>query len=90
MAGGVEAQQIGRDGRGHAIVVAGKAGAGLEAVDQGQDARAFNEAEGVAAYLASERDKDAMNFGLLFFNEADQFVVLLDGFEWLDVDGLAR
>ena len=45
MAGGVEAQQIGRDGGGHAVVVAGKAGAGLEAVDQGEHARAFNEAE---------------------------------------------
>ena len=26
---------------------------------------------------------------MLFFEEADEFVVLLDGFEWLDVDGLA-
>ncbi len=30
-----------------------------------------------------------MNLGLLFFDEADEFVVLLDGFERLDVDGLA-
>ena len=30
-----------------------------------------------------------MDFGLLFFEEADEFVVLLDGFEGLDVDGLA-
>ncbi len=31
-----------------------------------------------------------MDFGLFFFEEADEFVVLLDGFERLDVDGLAR
>jgi len=37
-----------------------------------------------------ERDKDAMNLGLLFFDEADQLVVLLDGFKRLDVDCLAR
>ena len=42
----------------------------------------------VAADLAGERDEDAVNFGLLFFDEADQFVVLLDGFERLNVDGL--
>ncbi len=31
-----------------------------------------------------------MNLGLLFFDEADQLVVLLDGFKRLDVDCLAR
>ncbi len=30
-----------------------------------------------------------MDLGLFFFEEADEFVVLLDGFERLDVDGLA-
>ena len=30
-----------------------------------------------------------MNFGQLFFEQADQFVVLLDGFEGLDENGLA-
>src|ERR1700679_1210036 len=30
-----------------------------------------------------------MDFGLFFFQEADELVVLLDGFEGLDVDGLA-
>jgi hypothetical protein len=42
MAGGFEAQQIGRVLRGHAIVIAGKAGAGLQAVDQRKDARSFH------------------------------------------------
>ena len=39
--------------------------------------------------MSGERDEDAMDFGLLVFDEADEFVVLLDGFEGLDVDGLA-
>ena len=90
MARGFEAQRSGRDGRRNAIVVAGEAGAGLQAVNQREDARAFNQAMRIAADLAGERDKDAMNLGLLFFNQADQLVVLLDGFERLDVDRLAR
>jgi hypothetical protein len=88
MAGGFEAQPIGRDGRGNAVVVAGEAGAGLQAVDQREHARASTRPR-IAADLARERDKDAMNLGLLFFDEADQLVVLLDGFERLDVDRLA-
>ena len=90
MAGGFEAQKIGRDSRGHAVVVAGKAGAGLEAIDQRQDARAFDQSMSVAAHLAGERHEDAVNLGLLFFDEADQFVVLLDGFQRLHVDRLTR
>ena len=89
MAGRVESQKIGSDGRRDAIVVAGKAGAGLQAVDQREHARAFDEGMRIAADLAGERDEDAMDLGLLFFDEADEFVVLLDGFEGLDVDGLA-
>ena len=89
MAGGFEVQPIGRDGGRDAIVVAGEAGAGLQAVDEGENARAFDESGGVAADLAGEGDEDAMDLGLLFFDEADEFVVLLDGFERLDVDGLA-
>ena len=43
MTGGFKVQQIGRKRRGHAVVVAGKAGAGLQAVDQRQHARAFDQ-----------------------------------------------
>ena len=43
MAGGFEAQQIGRDGGGDAVVVAGEAGAGLQGVDESEDAGAFDE-----------------------------------------------
>ena len=34
-------------------------------------------------------DEDAMDFGLLFVEEADELVVLLDGFHGFDEDGLA-
>ena len=46
MARGFEAQQIGRDGGGDAVIVAGKAGAGLQAVHQRENARAFDERRG--------------------------------------------
>ncbi len=42
MAGGFEAQKIRRDGWSHAVVIAGKAGAGLETINQREDARAFD------------------------------------------------
>ncbi len=89
MAGGFEMQPIRRDGWRDAIVVAGEAGAGQQAVDESEDAGAFDESSGIAADLAGERDEDAVDLGLLFFEQADQLVVLLDGFERLDVDGLA-
>ena len=44
---------------------------------------------GVRADLAGHFDEDAMNLDELFFEQADEFVVLLDGFKRLDVDGLA-
>ena len=89
MAGGVKAKQIGRDGRGHAIVVAGEAGAGEKRIDEGEHTGTLDQRLSIAAHLTGERDKDAMDLGLFLFEEADEFVVLLDGFEGLDVDGLA-
>ena len=71
MAGGLKMQQIGRDGRGRAVVVAGKASAGLEAVNQCQHARALAQAVSVAAHLTGERYKDAMNLGLFLLDQAD-------------------
>ena len=68
MAGGFEAQKIGRDGWSHAVVIAGKAGAGLQAIDQRQNARAFDQSLSIAAHLAGERHEDAVNLGLLFFD----------------------
>ena len=89
VAGGFEIEPIGGDGGGDAVEVAGETGAGLQAVDQGEDAGAFDKAYGVSADLARESDEDAMDFGLLFLDEADQLVVLLDGFEGFDVHCLA-
>ena len=88
MTGSIEAEKIGRDGRGNAVVVASEAGAGLQTVNECENAGASDETDGIAADLTSERDKDAMDFSLLLFDEANEFVVLLDGFEGLDVDRL--
>ena len=82
-------QKIGGDGRRDAIVIAGEAGAGLESVDQSEHAGTFDKGNGKSADQSGERDEDAMDFGLFVFEEADEFVVLLDGFEGLDVYGLA-
>ena len=83
-----EEQAMGRDCRRNAVIVAGKAGAGLKCIDQCQNARAFDYLVSVAADLAGERNEYAMNLSLLFFNEAHEFVVLLDGFERLNIDCL--
>jgi len=44
---------------------------------------------GALAYVVGHFQEDAVNLGLLLVEQADQFVVLLDGFEGLDEDGLA-
>ncbi len=44
---------------------------------------------GVFAEGAGHGDEDAVDLGLLFVEEADELVVLLDGFEGFDEDGLA-
>ena len=85
-----EVHDVGRHGGGHAVVVACEAGASLQAVDQGEHARAFHQRLGVAAHLAGEGDKDAVNLALLLFQQSDQFVVLLDGFQRLHINSEAR
>src|SRR5277367_548323 len=44
---------------------------------------------GVFADAAGHFEEDAMNLGELFVEQADEFVILLDGFQGFDVDGLA-
>ena len=44
----------------------------------------------IAGHLARKTNEDAMNFFLLFFNEANQFIVLFDCFQRLNVYGLSR
>ncbi len=89
MAGGLKVEAAGRDGGGYTLVVAGKAGAGLQGIYQGEYARAFHKGFGITADHVSEGDEDAVDFSLFLFEKADELVVLLDGFEGLDVDGLA-
>ena len=90
MTGRFKAKKIGRNRRSHAVVIAGKAGAGLQAVNQSKHSSAVHQPMGIAAHLPGEGDKDAMNLSLLVFQQAHQFVVLLDGFERLHVDRLPR
>ena len=44
---------------------------------------------GVFAERVGHGDEDPVNLGLLFIEETNEFVVLLDGFEGFDEDGLA-
>jgi len=90
MARGFETKQIGRNRGGDAVEAAGKAGAGQEAIDLGENASALDQRMRVAGDLAREGDEDAMDLGLFLFEKADELVVLLDGFERLDVNGQAR
>ncbi len=90
MAGVVEAEQIGRDGWAERSRSRGRSGHGRAGCRPARErGRPSTSERSMGADLAGEGDEDAMNLGLLFFEEADQFVVLLDGFEGLDVDGLA-
>ncbi len=88
MAGGVQVELLGSDGGSDAVIVPGEAGAGDERIDESKNFGAFYEGCGVAADLAGEGDEDAVDFCLFFFDEADELVVLLDGFERFDVDSL--
>ena len=67
----VQAEPVGCDGGGDAVVVAGKAGAGQQRVDEGEHAGAFDKRLSVAADLTGEGNEDAMNLFLLLFDEAD-------------------
>ena len=64
-------------------------GQNAPALHLGQDGSAQGEGVGVFRDGAGERDQNAVDFGLLFVEQADEFVVLLDGFHRLDEDGLA-
>jgi len=89
VAGRFEAKQFfGKDGA-DAVVFHAESGASLEGVYEGEDVGAGDERFGVCTHEAGEGDEDAVDFGLLFFEEADELVVLLDGFEGFDVNGLA-
>ena len=88
MAGGGEGQLLREDGA-DAVEGVGEAGAGEVGFDFGEDGGAEMDGGGVLAEGAGHGDEDAVDLGLFFVEEADEFVVLLDGFEGFDEDGLA-
>ena len=59
-------------------------------LDLREDAGAEVDRGGVLAKRAGHCDEDAVDLGLLFVEQADEFVVLLDGLERFDEDGLRR
>ncbi len=91
MAGVFEAELRGgvvADARRRAFVFLGEAGAGEEGIDFGEDGGPAENGGGELGELPGHVQEDAVNLGLFFFEEADEVVVELDGFEGLDVDGL--
>ncbi len=82
-------QQLLSKTRRNAIEGVGEASARQQAVDKSEYACAFDKARRIATHLPREGNKDAVNLRLLVFKQPHQLVVLLDGFERLDVDRLA-
>ncbi len=72
-----------------AVVVFGEAGFGELEFEFGEDVGGGQNRIRVFADLARHFEQDAMDLGLFFIQQAHQFVVLLDGFERLDKDGLS-
>src|SRR5208283_2589311 len=72
-----------------AVVVFSEAGFGELEFQFGQDVGSHQNRVGIFSDLARHLQEYAMNLGLFFVEQADQFVVLLDGFERLDKDGLS-
>src|SRR6185312_5446594 len=68
----------------------GKAGAGQQAINERKHARAGGQALRVHAHLPRESDENTMDFRLLFLEEADELVVLLDGFKRFHINRLSR
>ena len=77
------------EGGAQAVELLGELGTGGEGVELGEDLGGGNEGVGVLADGAGHADEDAVDFGLLLVEEAEEFVVGLDGLHWLDEDSLA-
>jgi len=73
----------------YAVQVDCEAGAGGVGFDFGEDAGSEVDGFGVLGEGAGHGDEDAVDLGLLFVEEADELIVLLDGFEGFDEDSLA-
>src|SRR5258707_166734 len=73
----------------YAVVIFSEAGFGELKFEFGEGIGGDQDCIRVLADLARHLEEDAMNLGLFFIQQADEFVVLLDGFERLDKDGLS-
>ena len=73
----------------YAVVVFGEAGFGELEFEFGEDVGGGQNRIRVFADLARHFEQNAMDLGLFFIQQAHQFVVLLDGLERLDKDGLS-
>src|SRR5882757_5634817 len=83
MPGASEGQLLRKDGA-DAIQGGGEACPSEVGFDLGEDAGAEVDCRSVFAERSSHGDENAMNLRLLFIEQADEFVILLDGFERFD------
>src|SRR5277367_6619912 len=72
-----------------AVVVFGEAGFGELEFQFSKNVGSIQNGFGVLSDLARHFREDAMHLELFFIQQADEFVVLLDGFEGLDEYGLS-
>ena len=72
-----------------ALVLFGEAGFGELQFQLAEDIDGDEDGLGLLAEAGGHFEEDAVDLALLVFEKADEFVVLLDGFEGLDEDGLA-
>ena len=89
MTGGGEGELL-REDRADAVEVDWRSGRGRSGIRPRRGCGAEVDRVGVLAERAGHGDENAMNLGLLFIEETDQLVVLLDGVEGFDEDGLRR
>ena len=72
-----------------ALVLLGEAGLGELQFELAENIDGDEDGLGLLAEAGGHFEQDAVNLALLVFEQADEFVVLLDGFQRLDEDGLA-
>jgi hypothetical protein len=72
-----------------ALVLLGEAGLGELQLKLAQDIDGGEDSLGLLAEAGGHFEEDAVDFALFVFEQADKLVVLLDGFQRLDKDGLA-
>ncbi len=71
-----------------ALILLSEAGLGELQLEFAEDFDGGEDGLGLLAEAGRHFEEDAMDFALLVFEEANEFVVLLDGFEGLDENGL--